>query len=76
VSDPLDQRLALAAPAPLSVTDREHLAAAVMILALAARDANERASTSTGGLGDLARGQSYSQAARTIGELIDHRRRR
>jgi hypothetical protein len=74
--DPLDQRIAGAAPAPLSDTDREHLAAAVMILAIEARDANERAGSSMGGLDDLARGQSYSQAARTIGELIDHRRPR
>jgi hypothetical protein len=47
-----------------------------MILAIEARDANERAGSSMGGLDDLARGQSYSQAARTIGELIDHRRPR
>lgn len=71
--DPLDQRTALAAPVPLSVTDREHLSAAARILAIEARDCAERATTATGGLDDLARGQACSQAARTALELIARR---
>lgn len=71
--DPLDQRTALAAPAPLSATGRDHLSAAWRLLAIEARDYAERATTATGGLDDLARGQACSQAARTIQELLARR---
>jgi hypothetical protein len=73
VSDSLDQRTALAAPAPLSTTDREHLSAAWRILALEARDATERWTTSTGGPGDLAKAMECTTAARVLQELLARR---
>jgi len=73
VTDPLDQRIAGAAPAPLSVADREHLSAAARILAIEARECIDRASLATGGPGDLARALECSQAARAIQELLARR---
>ncbi len=71
--DPLDQRTALAKPAPLSVADRERITGTRNILALEARDANERASTSTGSPGDLALALRCIEAARTLDELLARR---
>lgn len=71
--DPLDQRTALAKPAPLSATDRDHLSAVWRLLAIEARECIDRASLATGGPSDLARALECSQAARTIQELIARR---
>ena len=71
--DPLDQRLSLAAPAPLSSTDRDHLSAAWRLLAIEARECIDRSSVATGGPGDLARALECSQAARAIQELLARR---
>jgi hypothetical protein len=71
--DPLDQRIAGAAPAPLSATDRDRIAGTRNILALEARDANERAGSSMGGPGDLALALRCIEAARTLDELLARR---
>jgi len=73
VTDPLDQRTALAAPKPLSATDRSTLECASRILAIEARECIDRASLATGGPGDLARALECSQAARAIQELLARR---
>lgn len=71
--DPLDQRTALAAPAPLSATDREHLSAAARILALEARDATERAGSSTGSPDDRIWAMECSESAAILGALLRRR---